>query len=78
MCDVALFARAWIEIKSTPARFFNQSVALFARAWIEMLYPSMMSSQSGVALFARAWIEIAEFIKRRSHLFSRPLCEGVD
>ena len=36
LIDVALFARAWIEIYPR-ARFSNAcSVALFARAWIEI------------------------------------------
>ena len=34
---VALFARAWIEIKSAIYVAITRYVALFARAWIEMI-----------------------------------------
>ena len=33
---VALFARAWIEIMSSPSSHLYHIVALFARAWIEI------------------------------------------
>ena len=36
--DVALFARAWIEIISRPLRCSCVRVALFARAWIEIKF----------------------------------------
>ena len=36
MQDVALFARAWIEIVMADLVHRDYSVALFARAWIEM------------------------------------------
>ena len=42
-CNVALFRRAWIEIKGcflTPPGF---AVALFRRAWIEILNPDLVS-----------------------------------
>ena len=35
--SVALFARAWIEIRSSGYVKGDVTVALFARAWIEML-----------------------------------------
>ena len=34
--QVALFARAWIEIHIWVAKFGGSKVALFARAWIEI------------------------------------------
>ena len=36
MAYVALFARAWIEIKILSHEAFKTCVALFARAWIEI------------------------------------------
>ena len=56
--NVALFARAWIEIALHSDELQGALVALFARAWIEItkvITPGLMSI---VALFARAWIEI--------------------
>ena len=34
--DVALFARAWIEILTSNSKNSRGEVALFARAWIEI------------------------------------------
>ena len=34
---VALFTRAWIEIKQVKKQFAVEIVALFTRAWIEIL-----------------------------------------
>ena len=39
MGQVALLARAWIEINVTLPTKLNPYVALLARAWIEMVWP---------------------------------------
>ena len=57
--SVALYARAWVEIK----RIANLSphlypVALYARAWVEILTPVDVPHPPFVALYARAWVEI--------------------
>ena len=40
MAFVALFTRAWIEIRSGSRRYQSLAVALFTRAWIEIkIYP---------------------------------------
>ena len=76
--SVALFARAWIEIRAHKAYRQLWLVALFARAWIEILHltPSLLAII--VALFARAWIEIASQNYKDHVPLGRPLCEGVD
>ena len=49
VCDgtrrVALFTRAWIEIKDYRYEFFTTDVALFTRAWIEIDVRSTSQSQ---------------------------------
>ena len=58
---VALFMRAWIEIRRS--KIINQSeevVALFMRAWIEIFATNPYCLLYLVALFMRAWIEISE------------------
>ena len=64
VAQVALFARAWIEI--WDAFFPDQSdeVALFARAWIEIPNPIKQRWANLVALFARAWIEMVQSAQR--------------
>ena len=37
MATVALFTRAWIEIKNALVLSYHSCVALFTRAWIEMI-----------------------------------------
>ena len=37
MANVALFARAWIEITYDGIMLTSKKVALFARAWIEIV-----------------------------------------
>ena len=61
-CCVALFTRAWIEIKSVPARPFSHSVAPFTRAWIEIYQNHFIHLPLHVALFTRAWIEIPLYL----------------
>ena len=56
--DVALFARAWIEMAQMSTVLLYLPVALFARAWIEMFEPDDNTTIPLVALFARAWIEM--------------------
>ena len=34
---IALYARAWVEIRNILNYFFGHSVALYARAWVEIL-----------------------------------------
>ena len=75
---VALFTRAWIEIKKTDRRSVTITVALFARAWIEINKDSFISDGDIVALFARAWIEINPLSRLSERKRGRPLCEGVD
>ena len=58
MKDVALFTRAWIEIKDIPDEIVFVTVALFTRAWIEMINGCVIVGRTWVALFTRAWIEI--------------------
>ena len=75
---VALFTRAWIEIKYSKKDIIEALVALFTRAWIEMFGCVYMIPQRSVALFTRAWIEIVvskliDFIP-----LGRLLHEGVD
>ena len=55
---VALFTRAWIEIKLFGLSFADACVALFTRAWIEMYHIVDENTIREVALFTRAWIEI--------------------
>ena len=55
---VALFTRAWIEIKNRTQPLNTQAVALFTRAWIEILMRRKLQVRLKVALFTRAWIEI--------------------
>ena len=55
---VALFTRAWIEIKSAIYVAITRRVALFTRAWIEIPIFATENGKSFVALFTRAWIEI--------------------
>ena len=56
--QVALFTRAWIEIKSPFGGLGYCFVALFTRAWIEMTLSLSGFKYPSVALFTRAWIEI--------------------
>ena len=56
--NVALFTRAWIEIKREKGKTDMPRVALFTRAWIEMGFAILSSEPISVALFTRAWIEI--------------------
>ena len=76
--NVALFTRAWIEIriKTTEPSFII--VALFTRAWIEIILPMFFVFIIIVALFTRAWIEIESFHSNSSCRTGRPLHEGVD
>ena len=78
LTQVALFTRAWIEIKSAIYVAIIDYVALFTRAWIEMAKLSRIYLSTSVALFTRAWIEIllAKFDELAAE--SRPLHEGVD
>ena len=76
--NVALFARAWIEIPIHEKTFNAKLVALFARAWIEMPMPISKHGEALVALFARAWIEISCSSDYTGCFCSRPLYEGVD
>ena len=76
--NVALFTRAWIEIKKLLENKKKYDVALFTRAWIEIdsvLYCHVLAE---VALFTRAWIEIALINRIAEVKVSRPLHEGVD
>ena len=57
--QVALFARAWIEIINGTVIIGRTWVALFARAWIEIPYWGIYITAYCVAPFARAWIEIS-------------------
>ena len=56
--DVALLARAWIEITFLVGATLAAIVALLARAWIEMFCWLVLGVLVVVALLARAWIEI--------------------
>ena len=64
--EVALFARAWIEISAALQSKIVTSVALFARAWIEIPKILFQHLCQCVALFARAWIEICQSLCRIS------------
>ena len=75
---VALFTRAWIEMKCLFYCHTLKIVALFTRAWIEINLYSLVDGQTYVALFTRAWIEIAMEIAERFEDGGRPLHEGVD
>ena len=55
---VALFTRAWIEIRYFERMTGVNGVALFTRAWIEIDYKPSGKPENPVALFTRAWIEI--------------------
>ena len=76
--QVALFARAWIEISDFLKCQSPCLVALFARAWIEMSLLARQRQSATVALFARAWIEMPYDKVYVAYLVGRPLCEGVD
>ena len=56
--EVALFTRAWIEIRNLVKSTNVILVALFTRAWIEIFFAIKNSTCHTVALFTRAWIEI--------------------
>ena len=43
--EVALLARAWIEIPSRKRRYYAYLVALLARAWIEITRQQVQESQ---------------------------------
>ena len=75
---VALFTRAWIEIRLNLEEITFKKVALFTRAWIEMQKQLRNGAQFDVALFTRAWIEIAIVSVILTILTCRPLYEGVD
>ena len=53
-------------------------VALFTRAWIEIVSIFDIIIGQLVALFTRAWIEISIVCNHKTHIFGRPLYEGVD
>ena len=78
MTTVALFTRAWIEIKSFQPILGVAMVALFTRAWIEILSFVTMYNLAFVALFTRAWIEIVGWYAIDESDTGRPLHEGVD
>ena len=76
--QVALFTRAWIEIRAAQKNFHGACVALFTRAWIEILTAIFVLKTLLVALFTRAWIEIIFFDEIQPENNGRPLYEGVD
>ena len=78
MYVVALFTRAWIEIKYFLYLPYIGFVALFTRAWIEIIAEEKESVKAGVALFTRAWIEMMSYGCFQSSPSCRPLYEGVD
>ena len=78
LIQVALFARAWIEMSFIMRSRFVSEVALFARAWIEINPKGYKLRNYPVALFARAWIEIRFIVYIITGFCGRPLCEGVD
>ena len=57
--DVALYARAWVEIKVFADLDLFGAVALYARAWVEMHGVLVAWAALLVALYARAWVEIS-------------------
>ena len=75
---VALFTRAWIEIKICEPLFTLPVVALFTRAWIEIMNFVPPLERYLVALFTRAWIEISGSFAVGSFNTCRPFHEGVD
>ena len=56
--QVALYARAWIEMARGTVAMALDLVALYARAWIEMSIKDHAYILWRVALYARAWVEI--------------------
>ena len=78
MTKVALFTRAWIEIKHNSLKGRKEKVALFTRAWIEISKKECNIAIGAVALFTRAWIEISMSLEKATDLTGRPLHEGVD
>ena len=78
MKRVALFTRAWIEIKTKTIYRVQVGVALFTRAWIEIKIFTNFCHGKWVALFTRAWIEIVLKTSLAKVLYCRPLHEGVD
>ena len=79
MEQVALFARAWIEIMSSVVLIIHavKSPSLRGRG-LKSYWGIYITAYCRVALFARAWIEIAMEHNLISGLIGRPLCEGVD
>ena len=67
---VALFTRAWIEIKRNIGVYHDKNVALFTRAWIEIFNQILDSEYHQVALFTRAWIEIPRSRGKTTNLMS--------
>ena len=76
---VALFTRAWIEIKNKKQRnrSDNASPSLRGRG-LKYNLGFEMSFLLPVALFTRAWIEINKKGQQRLYNIRRPLYEGVD
>ena len=73
---VALFARAWIEIRNYHTVFTKVRVALFARAWIEIVALHNLPAICSVALFARAWIEIGACLAGEYNVCKSPSLRG--
>ena len=76
--EVALLARAWIEIVCPSSSTYIFIVALLARAWIEINMMPRSGRFTFVALLARAWIEIQRWAKRGDKKDGRSPCESVD
>ena len=72
---VALFTRAWIEIKERVTCIRGIAVALFTRAWIEIYGTHLHFDVQVVALFTRAWIEI-RYLRRRRKVPPSPSSRG--
>ncbi len=73
---VALFTRAWIEIRHFKRCCLHSRVALFTRAWIEIKNEINNYIYCFVALFTRAWIEIRQVQKQDETGLMSPSSRG--
>ena len=76
--EVALFTRAWIEIRWRNMKRKILNVALFTRAWIEIIGTALASaSRESRPLYEGVdWNDLLDFLKLPN--MCRPLYEGVD
>ena len=73
---VALYARAWIEIRPAGWKSYPGSVALYARAWIELLLSPGDVWGANVALQAEGVDRNPAYAQTSIQARGRPPCGG--